>query len=123
MKKIKERIKKAVTRFKKWLIIKLGGYTEIFNTVVKKEYVAVPLHPKKLMSACDIYSCETVRQAGFEDYVKNTLFNGMRNQIFDAMCIERTDDPRNQRIHFRASLWVIPASEASKLENKEWRRT
>ena len=123
MKKIKERIKKAVTRFKKWLIIKLGGYTEIFNTVVKKEYVAVPLHPQKLMAAYDVYSEDSISMRGFEDYVKNNILSSMSDQIFNSMYVERTDDYRNHRIHFRASLWVIPAADASKLENKEWRRT
>lgn len=115
MKKIKERIKRTITRFKKWLIIKLGGYTDVFETITRTEVVAFPVQPKKIMAACDIYTDTLVKSQNRKDYVEGELLSGMAQKILDSMYIERSDDPRNCRIHFRASLWVVPAPDAMKL--------
>ena len=122
MKKIMDRIKKTVTRFKKWLIRKLGGYTEIFETVTRTEVVAFPVQPKKIMAACDVYtdwfndSQRLANSRSRKDFVEKELLSGMSKTIIDSMYVERTDDPRNCRIHFRASLWVVPAPDAMKVE-------
>lgn len=69
-------MKRWFVRFRKWLIVKLGGYIEPPLPVVRYERVDVPIFKLCFMG--------TYREGCSHEYIKQYVADGLAKQICDA---------------------------------------
>ena len=97
-------MKKLIDRFKKWLIVKLGGYTTPYS--VTKHY---KLSPTKVSATVKVDRCEAINEEFLLDYLVNKLAQeiGKSNLIDVRQCL----DYQNEKIVYEMSVLVVDPKE------------
>ena len=107
-------MKKFFDRLRRWLIKKLGGYTEQF-TPVRYEVTRLPdAKAKKVqIQMIEYYPTLMDSHADLEKYLKNRAIESIARFLEENGYIkwERTDDIERCALIFRATLYAVSAED------------
>lgn len=106
-------MKKFFDHLRRWLIKKLGGYTEQF-TPVRKEITRLPDARAKKVQVQVIESAPALYgHIDFGEYLKSRAIESIARFLEENGYIkwERTEDIEKCAIIFRATLWAISPEE------------
>lgn len=106
-------MRKILDRLRRWLIKKLGGYTEQF-TPVRKEITRLPDAKAKKVQIQIIESRQALeRHIDIGEYLKRREIESVAQFLEENGYIkwERTSDIEKCAVIFRATLWVVSAEE------------
>lgn len=102
-------MKKLWTKFKRWLIVKLGGYLE-----GPRKFTVDHVRPFGItVQACEVCAVYTVRGDSIisDSYVKNRLFEALGDELRkheDLYNIDYSWDPITDEVVYKIVVKLIP---------------
>ena len=103
-------MKKLIEKIRRWMIRKLGGYTERVSLPAPKvlNLKPVPLRVERIMSFDEFYSVEGALTIAQQNMIER-LAEGIQDE--GIIQWQNTEDRAANGLRFRATLWVVPAAE------------
>ena len=98
-------MKELINRFKKWLIVKLGGYTTVPSSIIKYH----TLHPTKVSASFEKYRNYNISEEDIRGYLAIKLaYEIEKSNLFDiCQCV----DYRHNTIIYEMSILVVDPKE------------
>ena len=102
-------MKKIFDRLRRWLIKKLGGYTEQFTPVRHKVIRLPDARAKKVQVQVIVYGPALYGHIDIEKYLKKRAIESIVRCLEENGYIkwEKTDDIEKCSLVFRATIWVV----------------
>lgn len=111
-------MKKVLDRLRRWLIEKLGGYTEQFAPIAHRRQEIVPVMEMKpqLLQAVTSVAPIPGRELDIERCCKYQLIQTLVKQLQESGFImwQRQDDIFEREVKVRAVLYVVDANDLHK---------
>lgn len=106
-------MKKFFDRLRRWLIKKLGGYTEQFTPIQREIGRTETIHPQKVQAQISVERTDIERSFEFERYCKNRVLELLLQELYqsDFILWERQDNVYEQKVNVRATLRVVNAND------------
>ena len=108
-------MKRLVERFRRWLIKKLGGYTERYMPIPAEKPIAfktAEIPTITVKAVCDVHACTIMRLGDLETKraVVDSLLTEMARQLFASKCvrISHEEDLRTGGRTYRAVVRLLP---------------
>lgn len=106
-------MEKFFSHLRRWLIKKLGGYTEQFTPIQREIGWAETVHPQKIQAQISVPVPGPGSAIDFERYCKNRMLERLLQELYQSGFIlwERQDDIFEQKVNMRATLRVVDAND------------
>lgn len=104
-------MKKFFDRLRRWLIKKLGGYTEQFTPIQLERTVEVPV--QKVQAQISIAEPGPDRAVGFKRYCEGRVLDLLVGELYKTGFImwESQNDHITRKVNVRATLHVVNAND------------
>lgn len=127
-------LNELIIRVRRWLVRKLGGFDAQHVTTIRTTQVIQKGHPRKVVATytvplgfvnpLNLSATAQVKQNIEFERVRQSLSRELADYIFnrmlaDTVLLQCKDDAISMRREYRATLYVLPASEGVWLEGGE----
>ena len=106
-------MKKFFDRLRRWLIKKLGGYTEQFTPIQRQIERTAEVPVQKVQAQISIAAPGPDRVDDFKRYCEGQVLDLLVRELYESGFIlwERQDDFMAQKVNVRATLRVVNAND------------
>lgn len=106
-------MKKFFDRLRRWLIKKLGGYTEQFIPIQREIGWTETVHPQKLHAQISVSMPGPSSAIDFKEYCEDQVLHLLMRELYQSGFIlwESQNDAVTQKVNVRATLRVVNAND------------
>lgn len=105
-------MKKIFDRLRRWLIRKLGGYTEQFTPVQRQIEQAENVHPQKIQAQISVPMPSPDSVIDFRRYCESSVLDLLTLKLYQSgFILWETENDITQKVNVRATLYAVDAND------------
>ena len=106
-------MKQIFDRLRRWLIKKLGGYTERFTPMQRQIEHTKYIQPQRVQAQISISPPGPASEFSFKEYCESSLLNQLVRELYqsDFIMWESENEKYAGKVTVRATLYVVAADD------------